>query len=190
MIVLRTPKGWTGPKEIDDKKVEGSFRAHQVPIAISPDEPENLPLLEKWLKSYKVDKLFDSNGRLIKELRELGVELIFGSHPDDILDSSFDYLIKNPGVPIDHKYVLKARELGVEVINEVEMSFKVNNTDYSPTFDESYFEVNSIINTTNQNNNSNSDNNNNNNVEKYLFIAIIPPYFRPSGENFAIFDHK
>ena len=49
----------------------------------------------------------------VKELRELGVELIFGSHPDDILDSSFDYLIKNPGVPIDHKYVLKARELGI-----------------------------------------------------------------------------
>ena len=60
----------------------------------------------------------------VKELRELGVELIFGSHPDDILDSSFDYLIKNPGVPIDHKYVLKARELGIEVINEVEMSFR------------------------------------------------------------------
>ncbi len=61
----------------------------------------------------------------VKELRELGVELIFGSHPDDILDSSFDYLIKNPGVPIDHKYVLKARELGIEVINEVEMSFRL-----------------------------------------------------------------
>ena len=61
----------------------------------------------------------------VKELRDLGVELIFGSHPDDILDSSFDYLIKNPGVPIDHKYVLKARELGIEVINEVEMSFRL-----------------------------------------------------------------
>ncbi len=61
----------------------------------------------------------------VKELRELGVELIFGSHPDDILDSSFDYLIKNPGVPIDHKYVLKARELGIEVINEAEMSFRL-----------------------------------------------------------------
>lgn len=61
----------------------------------------------------------------VKELRDLGVQLIFGSHPDDILDNSFDYLIKNPGVPIDHKYVLKARELGVEVINEVEMSFRL-----------------------------------------------------------------
>lgn len=61
----------------------------------------------------------------INELRSLGVELVFGSHPDDILDNSFDYLIKNPGVPIDHKYVLKARELGIEVINEVEMSFRL-----------------------------------------------------------------
>ena len=59
----------------------------------------------------------------VNELRDLGVNLVFGSHPDDILDNSFDYLIKNPGVPIDHKYVLKARALNIEVINEVEMAF-------------------------------------------------------------------
>lgn len=61
----------------------------------------------------------------VKELRELGVEFVFGSHPDDLLDSTFDYLIKNPGVPIHHKYVLKARELGIEVINEVEMAYRL-----------------------------------------------------------------
>ncbi len=61
----------------------------------------------------------------VEELRNLGVKLVFGSHPDDLLDDSFDYLIKNPGVPIDHKYVLKARELGVEVINEAEMAFRL-----------------------------------------------------------------
>ena len=61
----------------------------------------------------------------IAELRGLGVKLVFGSHPDDLLDESFDYLIKNPGVPIDHKYVLKARELGIEVINEVEMAYRL-----------------------------------------------------------------
>ena len=61
----------------------------------------------------------------VKELRDLGVELIFGNHPDDLLDSSFDFLIKNPGVPIDHKYVLKARELGVEVVNEAELTFRL-----------------------------------------------------------------
>ena len=61
----------------------------------------------------------------INELTEMGVKLVFGSHPDDLLDESFDYLIKNPGVPIDHKYVLKARELGIEVINEVEMAYRL-----------------------------------------------------------------
>ena len=61
----------------------------------------------------------------VKELESLGVEIILGSHPDDILDETFKYLIKNPGVPIDHKYVLKARELGIEVINEVEMAYRL-----------------------------------------------------------------
>ena len=61
----------------------------------------------------------------ISELKGLGVQLGFGSHPDDLLDSSFDYLIKNPGVPIDHKYVLKAKNLGIEVINEVEMAYRL-----------------------------------------------------------------
>lgn len=61
----------------------------------------------------------------IEELKGLGVTLVLGEHPDDLLDKSFDYLIKNPGVPIDHKYVLKARELGVEVINEVEMAYRL-----------------------------------------------------------------
>ena len=65
----------------------------------------------------------------VEELRGLGINLIFGSHPDDLLDESFDYLIKNPGVPIDHKYVLKARELGIEVINEVEMAYRLIDKD-------------------------------------------------------------
>ena len=66
------------------------------------------------------DKLDKSQ---LEELKGLGVNLVLGSHPDDLLDDSFDYLIKNPGVPIDHKYVLKSRELGIEVINEVEMAY-------------------------------------------------------------------
>ena len=61
----------------------------------------------------------------VAELRDLGVELVFGSHPDDLIDSSFDFLIKNPGVPIDHKYVLKARELGIEVVNEAEITYRL-----------------------------------------------------------------
>lgn len=59
----------------------------------------------------------------IEELEKLGVKLVLGSHPENLLDESFDYLIKNPGVPIDHYYVLKAKELGIKVINEVEMTY-------------------------------------------------------------------
>lgn len=65
------------------------------------------------------------NKEQVEELKKLGVELVFGGHPDDLLDESFDYLIKNPGVPIDHKYIIKAKELGIEVINEVEMAYRL-----------------------------------------------------------------
>lgn len=78
---------------------------------------------EVLLNDGKPEEKLDANQ--IKELKDLGVELFFGSHPDDLLDDSFDYLIKNPGVPIDHKYVLKARELGIEVINEAEMTYRL-----------------------------------------------------------------
>lgn len=61
----------------------------------------------------------------VEELKGLGVEFFFGSHPDELLDSSYDYLIKNPGVPIDHKYVLKANELNIPVINETEMAYRL-----------------------------------------------------------------
>ena len=71
MLVLTTPKGWTGPKDYEGKKIEGSFRAHQVPIPVSVKQLQNLKLIEKWLKSYNVDNLFDKNGKLIKELRDL-----------------------------------------------------------------------------------------------------------------------
>ncbi|MCR5639353.1 MAG: phosphoketolase family protein [Lachnospiraceae bacterium] len=69
MIVLRTPKGWTGPKEVDGVKIEGSFHAHQVPVMM--DKPHHLEILEKWLKSYHPEELFDENGTLIPELKAL-----------------------------------------------------------------------------------------------------------------------
>lgn len=71
MIILRTPKGWTGPKEVDGHMVEGTWRAHQVPLAGLADNPKHLEQLEDWLKSYRPDKLFDKNGTLRKDLREL-----------------------------------------------------------------------------------------------------------------------
>ncbi|MBU6464253.1 MAG: phosphoketolase family protein [Proteobacteria bacterium] len=71
MIVLRSPKGWTGPKEVDGLKVEGFWRAHQVPIANPRGNPEHLALLEQWMRSYHPEALFDTNGRLITQLQEL-----------------------------------------------------------------------------------------------------------------------
>ncbi len=71
MIILKTKKGWTGPKEVKGSYIEGTFRAHQVPIPISRNNPENLELLDKWLRSYKPWELFDNNGRLLPELQEL-----------------------------------------------------------------------------------------------------------------------
>ncbi|MEH2173063.1 phosphoketolase family protein [Nostoc sp.] len=71
MIVLKTPKGWTGPKEVDGKKTEGYWRSHQVPLSNIAKQPEHLKLLEDWMKSYKPEELFDANGTLIPELAEL-----------------------------------------------------------------------------------------------------------------------
>jgi len=70
MIVLRTPKGWTGPGEVDGKPVEDSFRSHQVPLAAVKARPDHLRMLEEWMKSYRPEELFDETGRLLPELRE------------------------------------------------------------------------------------------------------------------------
>jgi xylulose-5-phosphate/fructose-6-phosphate phosphoketolase len=83
MIVLRTPKGWTGPKEVDGKKTEDSWRSHQVPLSELAENPEHLALLEQWLKSYRPEELFDENGRLMPELKELAPKGLrrMGSNP-------------------------------------------------------------------------------------------------------------
>ncbi|HKZ08080.1 MAG TPA: phosphoketolase family protein [Methylomirabilota bacterium] len=71
MIVLRTPKGWTGPKEVDGKKVEGHWRSHQVPMGEMHENPQHVKILEDWMKSYRPEELFDSSGRLRSELAAL-----------------------------------------------------------------------------------------------------------------------
>ncbi|MBX6314098.1 MAG: phosphoketolase family protein [Isosphaeraceae bacterium] len=71
MIILRTPKGWTAPKELDGHRLEGSWRSHQVPIPDVHENPGHLRLLEQWMRSYRPEELFDPSGRLIPELKEL-----------------------------------------------------------------------------------------------------------------------
>ncbi len=74
MLVMRTWKGWTGPKQVDGVQVEGTYRAHQVPLAETRDNPEHLKMLEAWMKSYHAEELFDADGRLIAELAALAPE--------------------------------------------------------------------------------------------------------------------
>lgn len=71
MIILNSPKGWTGPKEVDGKKNEGNFRSHQVPFLVDEEHADNLGKLEEWLRSYKPEELFDESGKLLPELAEL-----------------------------------------------------------------------------------------------------------------------
>jgi xylulose-5-phosphate/fructose-6-phosphate phosphoketolase len=74
MIVLGTPKGWTGPREVDGVQVEGTFRAHQVPLAQLAERPEHLAELETWMRSYHPEELFDADGRVVPEICELAPE--------------------------------------------------------------------------------------------------------------------
>ncbi len=71
MIILRTPKGWTAPKELDGHRIEGFWRAHQIPIADVATNPDHLKILEDWMRSYRPQELFDGNGKLVASLREL-----------------------------------------------------------------------------------------------------------------------
>ena len=83
MIVLKSPKGWTGPKEVDGLKIEGTFRSHQIPLLVDAEHPTHLKMLEDWMKSYKPEELFDKDGRLIPELAELApkAERRMGANP-------------------------------------------------------------------------------------------------------------
>lgn len=83
-IVLRTPKGWTGPREVDGTPVEGTFRSHQVPLAGVRENPAHLAQLERWMRSYRPEQRFDGDGALVAELAALAPtgELRMGALPD------------------------------------------------------------------------------------------------------------
>lgn len=106
MIILKTPKGWNGPKIIEKKLVEGSFRSHQVPVVVNEEHKENLHILEAWLKSYKPEELFDENGKLNKELKALlpPKELRMGLNPHT-----------NGGLLLEELQIPNFKEYGIEV---------------------------------------------------------------------------
>lgn len=101
MIVLRAPKGWTGPKVVNGKKIEGTFRSHQVPIPLESDE--DLKLLEKWMKSYHPEELFDDNGHLMPYLKELVPYNRMGANPN----ANGGLLLKELKIPSINKYAVK-----------------------------------------------------------------------------------
>jgi len=112
MIVLRSPKGWTGPKEVDGKKTEGYWRSHQVPIE-TVNTPEHLALLEEWLRSYKPEELFDAGGTLIPELAGLAPEGArrMGANPH----ANGGLLLKDLHLPDFRDYAVVVKEPGVTV---------------------------------------------------------------------------
>jgi xylulose-5-phosphate/fructose-6-phosphate phosphoketolase len=113
MIILRTPKGWTGPKEVDGKPVEGTFRAHQVPLEEFATKPEHLKMLEEWMKSYQPEELFDQNGRLIPELAELAPkgERRMGANPH----ANGGLLLKELKMPDFRDYAVTVSKPGVVI---------------------------------------------------------------------------
>jgi xylulose-5-phosphate/fructose-6-phosphate phosphoketolase len=112
MIVLRTPKGWTGPKVVDGKPVEGTWRAHQVPVTDFKN-PEHLRILEDWMKSYKPEELFDENGKLVTELAELAPagDRRMGANPH----ANGGLLLKDLSMPDFREYGLKVARPGSEI---------------------------------------------------------------------------
>ena len=113
MIILRSPKGWTGPKFVDGKKVEGTWRAHQVPVTDMATKPEHIKILEDWMKSYRPEELFDGNGRLLAELAELAPRgnRRMGANPH----ANGGILLRDLVMPDFRDYAAKVEKPGTEL---------------------------------------------------------------------------
>ena len=113
MLVMRTPKGWTGPKEVDGKPVEGTWRAHQVPVAEFDKHPEHLKILDDWMRSYRPAELFDANGKFVAELAELAPKgnRRMGSNPH----TNGGLLLKDLAMPNFRAYAVEVPEPGTIV---------------------------------------------------------------------------
>lgn len=116
MIVLRSPKGWTGPKEIDGLPVEGTFRAHQVPLSDPAKNPEHLKMLEAWMKSYRPEELFDEQGRLKAEWAALASkgQRRMGANPH----ANGGSLLRELRMPEYRDYAVQVPEPGISGIGD------------------------------------------------------------------------
>ena len=113
MIIFRTPKGWTGPKEVDGIPIENTFRSHQVPLSGLAENPQHLKILEQWLLSYKPEELFDENGKLIDDLAELAPEgdRRMGANPH----ANGGILLKALRMPDFHDYAVTVERPATEI---------------------------------------------------------------------------
>lgn len=116
LIVLRSPKGWTGPELVDGKQIEGTFRAHQVPISDPAAHPEHLQLLEDWLRSYRPEELFDEQGRLMPELAALAPqgERRMGANPH----ANGGLLLRDLEMPDFREYAVEVATPGIRGIGD------------------------------------------------------------------------
>ncbi|HEY2683895.1 MAG TPA: phosphoketolase family protein [Steroidobacteraceae bacterium] len=116
MIVLASPKGWTGPKIVDGKRNEGTFRSHQVPLSDPAKNPEHLRQLEAWLRSYRPEELFDENGRLLAELRALAPkgERRMGANPN----ANGGLLLRDLRMPDFTQFAVEVSKPGVTGIGD------------------------------------------------------------------------
>ena len=112
MIILRTPKGWTGPRVVDGRPVEGTWRAHQVPLSEVSSNPAHLRLLEEWMKSYKIEELLDANGKLLPELSELAPKgrRRMGANPH----ANGGMLLRELAMPDFRAYAVRVTKPGTE----------------------------------------------------------------------------
>ena len=110
MIVLKSPKGWTGPKVVDGLQVEGTFRAHQVPLLVDAGHPDHVAQLESWMKSYRAEELFDENGRLMPEIAELAPkgDRRMGANPN----ANGGLLLRDLRMPNFHDHAVKVPSPG------------------------------------------------------------------------------
>jgi xylulose-5-phosphate/fructose-6-phosphate phosphoketolase len=122
MIILRSPKGWTGPKEVDGKKTEGSWRSHQVPFGELASKPEHIKLLSAWMESYKPEELFDANGTLMPELAELAPQGQFrmGDNPH----TNGGILLKDLKMPNFQDYAVAVTKPGTMMVESTRVMGK------------------------------------------------------------------
>jgi len=119
MIVLRSPKGWTGPKVVDGLPIEGTFRSHQVPLLVDPSHPDHVRILEDWMKSYNAEELFDANGTLIPELADLAPtgNRRMGSNPH----ANGGLLLRDLRMPAFQDHAVEVTSPGVREANDTQV---------------------------------------------------------------------